>query len=75
MECSSRAIAIYDRIVIKKEKNLSEESLAFEYEVSTRTIKRTIRDINIYIYPKRVKKFTSNKYYKVVVLDEDEMIR
>lgn len=73
MESSSRAIAMYDRIVIKAEKNLSEKSLALEYQVSTRTIKRIITDINIYIYPRRVKTFTSNKYYKVVNLEEDEM--
>lgn len=72
MESSFRTLSIYDRLVNQRLKT-SEEALAEEFEVTTRTINRTIKIINRFIYPQRIRKIENKKYLHVIQLTEDEM--
>ena len=73
MESAFRTLSIYDRVVIQGVQ-LTEKSLAEEFEVSLKTINRSIRTINRYIYPKRLRT-NASKCYEVIVLTEDEMFK
>jgi len=72
MESAHRTLWIYDRIVIQ---NLSFtiKELAEEFNVSTRTINRTLSTINKFIYPKRIRKEENGNVLELVTLTEDEM--
>ncbi len=72
MESAFRTLWIYDKIVINNLK-YTENELAEEFEVTTRTINRTIRTINRFIYPKRIRKNDKDDHLRVIQLSEEEM--
>jgi transcriptional antiterminator len=73
MQSAERVLYMYDTIVIKNE-NITRNELCEKFDVSLKTIERSTKAINRYIYPKRIREDKKTKYLKVITLSEDEML-